>query len=190
MDTVGLFFGSFNPVHNGHLAIACSILQQGYCREIRLMVSPRNPWKTGVALLDESKRLEIVREAVKDYPDLKASDFEFALPRPSYTYQTLQALKAHCPEKRFVLIIGGDNWLRFPLWKDHEKILEEFPVLVYPRPGLKLPPFRNDAVTFVDAPLLDISSTEIRQKIACGEDISSDVPASALPLILKYYGGE
>ena len=184
---VGLFFGSFNPIHNGHLAIANYLLEQGYCAEVWFIVSPCNPWKKDQELLDERKRLEIVRTAIQGDKRMQASDVEFEMPRPSYTYQTLQALQAEYPHRHFRLIIGGDNLSRFHDWRNYEDILASFSVLVYPRPGIALPKELPASVTVANAPLTDISSTEIREKLKRGEDISSLVPPVILPLIRKYY---
>lgn len=185
--SVGLFFGSFNPIHNGHLAIANYLLEQGYCAEVWFIVSPCNPWKKNQELLDEQKRLEIVNAAIQGNGRMQASDIEFAMPRPSYTYQTLCALQTKYPHRHFQLIIGGDNLSRFHDWRNSEDILASFPILVYPRPGIPLPKELPASVTIVDAPLTDVSSTEIREKLKKGEDISSLVPATILALVQKYY---
>lgn len=183
----GLFFGSFNPIHNGHLAIARNLLDHGYCERVWFVVSPQNPWKKDLSLLDERKRFEIVETAIDGDERMEASDIEFAMPRPSYTFQTLQALEERFPADRFALIMGGDNLKKFHLWKNHEAILAHFPLLVYPRPGESLPEITDPNIVVVDAPASSISSTEIRERIAEGEDVSAFVPRAALPLILKYY---
>lgn len=183
----GLFFGSFNPVHNGHLAIARYLLDEGFCRKVWFVVSPQNPLKQNNALLDENKRLEIIRSAVGGEPGMEVCDVEFRMPRPSYTWDTLQKLEKDYPEECFALIIGGDNLRDFYLWRNYEEILRCYRVLVYPRPGVKIPGVIPEQVVLVDAPLADISSTEIRAKIGAGEDITEYVPAKALPLIAKYY---
>lgn len=184
---VGLFFGSFNPIHNGHLAIARYLLQQGYCAQVWFIVSPCNPWKKDQELLDERCRLQMVRKAIQDDRRMRASDIEFSMPRPSYTYQTLQALQVRYPRRHFQLIIGGDNLSRFHDWRNYAEILASFPLLVYPRPGIKLPEHLPPSVTVADAPLTTVSSTEIREKLRRGEDISALVPAAILPLVQKYY---
>ena len=184
----GLFFGSFNPIHNGHLAIAQYLLDNKYCEKLWFVVSPQNPWKENSALLDEQKRLYVVNKAIAEDDRMAVSDVEFTRARPSYTYQTLQVLAEKYPEKQFALIVGGDNLRDFHLWKDYEKILEEYPLFVYPRPGVDL---SNDIVGnihLIDAPLADVSSTEIRNKVIKGEDVSVFVPCSVLSLIQEYYG--
>lgn len=185
--STGLFFGSFNPIHNGHIAIARYLLENGYCGSVWFIVSPQNPWKVDSILLDERKRLQIVEKAVEREERMEASDFEFSMPRPSYTYQTLEALQAKYPAMDFSLIIGGDNLQRFHLWKNYREVLADFPLIVYPRPGILIPEITGANMTIVDAPLTDISSTEIRDKVKVGEDISDRVPSVVLPLIQKYY---
>lgn len=185
--STGLFFGSFNPIHNGHIAIARYLLENGYCENVWFIVSPQNPWKVDSTLLDERKRLQIVEKAVEKEERMEASDFEFSMPRPSYTYQTLEALQAKYPAMDFSLIIGGDNLQRFHLWKNYREVLADFPLIVYPRPGILIPEITGANMTIVDAPLTDISSTEIRDKVKVGEDISDRVPSVVLPLIQKYY---
>lgn len=185
--STGLFFGSFNPIHNGHIAIARYLLENGYCESVWFIVSPQNPWKVDSTLLDERKRLQIVEKAVEREERMEASDFEFSMPRPSYTYQTLEALQAKYPAMDFSLIIGGDNLQRFHLWKNYREVLADFPLIVYPRPGILIPEITGANMTIVDAPLTDISSTEIRDKVKVGEDISDRVPSVVLPLIQKYY---
>lgn len=185
--STGLFFGSFNPIHNGHIAIARYLLENGYCESVWFIVSPQNPWKVDSILLDERKRLQIVEKAVEREERMEASDFEFSMPRPSYTYQTLEALQAKYPAMDFSLIIGGDNLQRFHLWKNYREVLADFPLIVYPRPGILIPEITGANMTIVDAPLTDISSTEIRDKVKVGEDISDRVPSVVLPLIQKYY---
>ena len=143
--------------------------------------------KENSALLHEQKRFEIVQKAIAEEDRMEASDFEFTMPRPSYTYQTLQRLAEKYPQKQFALVIGGDNLRDFHLWKDYEKIWEKYPLLVYPRPGIDLSNAIVGNIHLIDAPLADVSSTEIRNKVMSGEDISSFVPRSVLSLIQEYY---
>ena len=133
MKRIGIFGGSFNPIHLGHTALAAYICEQGLVDEVWLMVSPQNPLKRDLTLLDENERLTMTRLAVKPYPTLRASDFEFTLPRPSYTYHTLQALRSAYPNCEFSLIIGEDNWKCFDRWYRGEDIASETPIIVYPR---------------------------------------------------------
>lgn len=187
MEPVGLFFGSFNPIHNGHLAIARYLLKVGYCRKVWFVVSPQNPWKEDRTLLDEEKRLEIVKASIRQEPGMEACDIEFSMPRPSYTYQTLQALSQKFPTLKFTLIMGGDNLLYFHLWRNYEEIQINYPILVYPRPNIYIKDVNMHNINMIDAPLSTISSTEIRKKIQAGNDISGLVSEHALSLILNYY---
>ena len=185
MRRVGIFGGSFNPVHLGHTALAAAICEQGLVDEVWLMVSPQNPLKQNSQLLCEDMRLAMVRLAVADYPMLQACDFEFHLPRPSYTYYTLQVLRAAYPDCTFSLIIGEDNWDSFAQWYRSEDILRETPIIVYPRgeesqvvncdsasslasSELRVDSHSEPIVLGPDYPLLPYSSTEIRALIALG----------------------
>ena len=185
--TTGLFFGSFNPIHNGHLAIARYLLDKKYCDEIWFIVSPRNPWKKDQNLLPEEQRLEIVQTAVAADWRIQACDIEFSLPKPSYTYLTLRTLQQKYTDKCFALIMGGDNLEGFHRWVNYEEIVASYRILVYPRPGIPLPAVPEGKITVVNAPVMSISSTEIREKVRKGEDVSREVPESVLPLIQKYY---
>lgn len=169
---IGIFSGSFNPVHIGHLALANYLCEYGEVEEVWFMVSPRNPLKAEGELMEDGRRLQLVKLAIAGYPKFRASDFEFHLPRPSYTVHTLEELKRCYPEHRFSLIIGSDNWQQFPRWYRSEQILAENKLLVYPRPGYpveqeSLPP----GVRLVPSPLLDVSSTFIRRALAEGKDV-------------------
>ena len=174
---IGILGGSFNPIHNGHIALAHHLLEEAQLDEVWLMVSPQNPLKDEELLTDESLRLELATKALVGESRIKVSDFEFSMPRPSYTYDTLKALSKAYPDDTFSLLIGGDNWEHFSQWRDNDKIVEEYDVIVYPRPGssidnTNLPP----RVRIVDTPLYDVSSTEVRRRLAEGEDISPLVP--------------
>jgi nicotinate-nucleotide adenylyltransferase len=173
----GIFSGSFNPVHIGHLALANWICEYGGIDELWFLVSPRNPLKNENDLLDENVRLGMVRAATEDYPKFKVSDFEFSLPKPSYSIMTLRALKAKYPERNFALIVGADSWEIFPQWMDYENIINEFSVIVYPRKGYEIiipETFKN--VRKVEAPLLEVSSTFIRQSLKENKDIRFFLP--------------
>jgi len=188
MKKVGLFGGSFNPIHNGHIAVAKAILAQCRLDEVWLMVSPQNPLKRNLNLLDDHRRLQLAQLALEGEPDIKVSDYEFHLPKPSYTWNTLQHLKADYPDHTFVLIIGGDNWERFPLWYQSEEIIRNHRIVVYPRSGSYLDLAKLPAgVSVVETPLVDISSTEIRERIRKGQDISDDVPESIESLVYSFY---
>jgi nicotinate-nucleotide adenylyltransferase len=172
---IAIYSGSFNPVHNGHLSIARAALNAGI-DELWFMVSPQNPLKENAGLWPESDRLEMVKLAIADEPKMKASDFEFNLPRPSYTIKTLCELQRKFPQHRFRLLIGGDNLANFGKWREHDKILEEFGLLVYPRPGHHSPVKNHPNITMIAAPLLDISSTIIRARWKSGQTIDGLVP--------------
>ena len=177
---IGIYGGSFNPVHYGHIGLAQWVLAHTDLEEVWLMVSPNNPLKKGDTLAPEAARLAAVREAVQDLPGIEASDFEFALPRPSYTANTLRALQHAYPQHVFSLIIGEDNLAIFDHWREYAYIAENYRIFVYPRrsnspqdgltgkAGLTTQWSNSVAVKELvflkDAPLFDISSTEIRNK--------------------------
>lgn len=170
---IGLFGGSFNPIHNGHVRLAKSLLQEAALDEVWFLVSPQNPFKQDQQLLDDDKRLQLVRLALKEEPQLIASDFEFHLPKPSYTWNTLQALEQEYPERKFTLLIGGDNWEAFDKWYRYEDILKRYPIIVYPREGSKVSgvKFQVSDIQIVETPLINISSTQIRQRLQEGKSV-------------------
>lgn len=163
---IGIYGGSFNPIHKGHTELAASIVQQGLVDELWLLVSPLNPLKQESAsgIAEYEHRINMARLATEHIEGVKVSDFERTLPLPSYTVTTLHELHKAYPEHEFVLIIGADNWERFPRWYHAQEIIETYTILIYRRPGYEidetaLPP----SVQLVHAPLYDISSTEIRE---------------------------
>lgn len=167
---IAIYPGSFNPVHKGHVQLAGYVVTSHLADEVWMLVSPRNPLKINSDLIDEEHRLAMVRLAVAGHPGLVASGFEFQLPRPSYTIDTLIQLQNCYPEHQFVLMIGSDNALIFDEWKDHEKILKLVEVYVYPRQdfptgdALRLYP----AMKQLNSPLYSISSTELREALRNG----------------------
>lgn len=184
MIKTGIFGGSFNPIHRGHLALASSLLKKAGLDEVWLMVTPQNPWKSQDNLLDDEQRLRLTRAAVEGIPGLVASDFEFHLPKPSYTWDTLQALAHDYPDRRFSLLLGGDNWAKFGQWYEHDKILAHHDIVVYPRKGspidrTSLPP----NVRVVRMRLINISSTEIRERIRQGLPFEDLVPPPVYQII-------
>lgn len=169
---IGLFFGSFNPIHVGHMVIANHMLAYTSLDKIWFVVSPHNPLKEKSSLLDERQRLEMVTLAIGDNNKMKASNIEFKLPQPSYTINTLAHLTEKHPEHEFALIMGSDNLDSFHKWKNHEEILKNYELYVYPRPGIKDSVlFRHKNVKMTDAPLMEISSTEIRKAIKDKKDL-------------------
>lgn len=187
MKSVGIFGGSFNPIHTGHIALAKSLCEKAGLDEVWFMVSPMNPFKKAATdLLDDQLRLEMVKKALEGEPQLQACDYEFHLPKPSYTWHTLQAISKDYPDIRFTLLIGGDNWAAFDKWYHHDDILAHYPIVVYPRKGSDIREV-PEGVTIVETPLLNISSTEIRHHIAKGESIHGMVPESIEQLAIQNY---
>ena len=184
--TIGIFGGSFNPIHNGHIQLARSLREAAGLDEVWLMVSPQNPLKQQADLLDDDVRLQLARQAVGGEQGIIVSDYEFHLPRPSYTWNTLQALERDFPDREFVLMIGGDNWERFQHWYRADDIIERYPIVVYPRRDSDIgsvPP----GVKVVEADLLDISSTDIRRRVREGKTIAGMVPDTILTAVTAYY---
>ncbi len=182
--TVGLFFGSFNPIHIGHLIIANTILEEKVVDEIWFIVSPQNPFKKQKNLAHEFDRLNLVEAAIADHFHMKVSDIEFQMPKPSYTADTLAYLINKHPDVNFKLIIGQDNLKNFPKWKNHEVILEQFGLLVYPRPNSKPSPLENHPnVKFIEAPQMDISATFIRKSVKNNRSIKYLVPDAVIDQI-------
>lgn len=184
----GIYGGSFNPIHNGHIALARHLLQEAELDEIWFVVSPQNPFKVQQQLLDDDKRLLLVRKALAPYPQLVASDFEFSLPRPSYMWHTLQGMSAQWPDRELHLIIGADNWLCFDRWYHADDIRSTYPIIIYPRQGYDIEPSAlPQGVRLVNTPLYNVSSTEIRADVAAGRDISSKVPSMILSEVEKEF---
>ena len=172
-----MFGGTFNPLHNGHLTIAKSVLQQGLADEVWILITPCNPWKSDQTLLDDRLRYDMVAEAVKDMEGVQASDFEFRLDKPSYTANTLRRISADYPDREFILTIGADNWVKFGSWREADFIRRNYRIIVYPRQGFETGTLPESAV-LLDCPLVDISSTQIRQLVKEGLPIDEKVPAS------------
>ena len=172
-----LLGGTFNPLHNGHLTIAQRVLDQHLADEVWMLITPCNPWKTGQELLDDRIRYDMVACAVKDIPGIQASDFEFGLSKPSYTANTLRNLSASYPDREFILTIGADNWVKFDAWREYDFILRNYSIIVYPRQDCS-PSTLPAGVTLLNCPLVNISSTRIRQLVHQGRPIDKFVPAS------------
>lgn len=166
-----IFGGSFDPIHVGHLSLASEVVASGLAGEVWFLVSPQNPHKEACRLSDENVRMQMVQLAIEGNEKFKASDFEFTLPRPSYTINTLSALEKAFPDREFVLLIGADNWEKFDRWYRHEEILARYEIIVYPREN-SLKPELPAGVTWLSAKLHDVSSTQIRELVAKGCSIS------------------
>lgn len=177
MLQTGIFGGTFNPVHNGHVELARRLLAVARLDEIWFVVSPQNPFKRALHLLDDNMRLEMVRLALENEPRMTACDYEFGMPRPSYMWHTLQAMARDYPDRRFTLLIGADNWARFDEWFAARDILANYPVVVYPREGTAIDATTLPAgVMLADTGLVPGSSTEVRRLIVEGEPFSHLVP--------------
>lgn len=180
MRRIGIYGGSFNPVHCGHIAIAQHLVCRGWVDEVWMVRSPRNPLKPADGLLDDAERLAMLRLAVRGRRGLHVSTVEDDLPTPSYTIDTLRTLSLRHPDCAFHLAVGADNWAIFDRWRAYDEILRCYHLLVYPRPGCALPEpdaARWPTVRFVtDAPLFDVSSTDIRRRLAAGLSVRGLVP--------------
>ncbi len=185
---VGLFFGSFNPIHVGHMVLANYFLEYSDLKKIWFVVSPQNPLKEKKTLLPEHHRLQLVKLAIGDNVSMKASDIEFKLTQPSYTINTLTYLKEKYPKNEFVLIMGADNLENFHKWKNYEQILKQYEVYVYPRKEtIENDLFRHPKVKLYDAPLMEISSTFIRKSIKEKKDVRYYLPANVWEYIKEMH---
>jgi nicotinate-nucleotide adenylyltransferase len=183
---VGLLFGSFNPIHTGHLILANFMATHTDLNEVWLVVSPQSPFKVGQELLGEGERLDLVQRAIVGNNRLRVLDVEFTMPKPSYTIDTLEELHRRYPDCRFVLLMGEDNLSGLPRWKEAERIIAEHEVYVYPRPGSTAAEKDSalPGVRMVAAPLLDISATFVRQCVREGKSIRYLVPEAVEQQIL------
>ncbi len=185
---VGIYGGSFNPIHNGHIALAEAFLRQAKLDEVWFMVSPQNPLKANARLLDDKIRFKMVQKVLKHKRNLIACDYEFHLPKPSYTWDTLQRLSNDFPQHQFTLLIGSDNWTAFDRWYHHEDILQNYKIVIYPRLGDEIG--KNElpnSVSLLNAEFINISSTEIRERIANGKSIDHLVPAEIAVEVTNAY---
>jgi len=173
---VGLYFGSFNPVHVGHLIIANHIVTNTDLTQVWFVVSPQNPFKNSASLLNEYHRLHMVNIAIDGENRLRASNVEFKLPKPSYTIDTLTYLKEKYPEYEFAIIMGSDGFQNLDKWKNYQLLVKNYPFYIYKRPGFEVTETFGANVTILNAPLLDISSTEIRNMVKEKKSIRFLVP--------------
>jgi nicotinate-nucleotide adenylyltransferase len=191
MQEIVLYFGSFNPIHHGHLIIASHVLNETEANKVWFVLSPQNPLKKAAALLNEYHRLHLLRLAIEnDHRRFSVSDIEFKLPKPSYTIDTLTYLEEQYPDKKFSILMGSDSYSNIHKWKNHTLLIEKYKIYVYKRPGAALPTTVSKQTTILNAPLLDISSTHIRKLIEQRKNIQYLVPqivAEEIESQLYYY---
>ena len=183
---IGIFGGSFNPIHTGHAIIAQHIIGSGLVDQLWMMVSPVNPLKAGNARqVADTDRLRMVEMVTRHIEGVEPSAFEFSMPRPSYTIDTLNTLQEKFPDDEFYLVTGADNWQIFDKWRNSEEILAKYHLLVYPRLGyeVNIPERLKERVTLVDAPIIELSSTQIRERLANGQSVRYYVPDEVLGYI-------
>ena len=189
MKKIGLFFGSFNPIHIGHLILANYILENSDMDELWFVVSPQNPFKDKKSLLTDHNRLDMVQLAVKNYPKMRASNVEFSLPKPSYTIDTLTYLKEKYPNYSFALIMGEDNLDSLPKWKNAEKLMSDYQIIVYPRTfeceKKDSEYLQHENISMVNAPIIELSATEIRNMIKGCKNVRPMLP----PEVFEYLDG-
>ncbi|MFN2456758.1 MAG: nicotinate (nicotinamide) nucleotide adenylyltransferase [Chitinophagaceae bacterium] len=173
---IGLYFGSFNPIHNGHLIIANHILNETDLKKIWFIISPQNPFKQSINLLTASRRLHLVQKAVGEDDRLAAKNIEFSLPKPSYTVSTLRSLQEKYPRHSFSIIMGSDSFQNIDKWKNIEYVIKNYPILIYKRGGFEVNNSLNARIQVLNAPLLQISATHIRKLIEEGKSIKYLVP--------------
>jgi len=183
---VGLLFGSFNPIHTGHLILANFMATHTDLDEVWLVVSPQSPFKVGQQLLPEKDRYTLVQLAIAGNDQLRAVDVEFSMSKPSYTVDTLDELHRQYPAHHFVLLMGEDNLAGLPRWKDSAQITEQHEIYVYPRTGAEANPIARPGLRIVKAPLLDISATFIRESVRTGKSIRYLVPTAVEAQILSH----
>lgn len=187
---IGIFGGSFDPIHTGHAIIAQHVITSGIVDQLWLMVSPVNPLKADkVRQVSDADRLRMVEMVSRPMEGVETSAFEFSMPKPSYTIDTLNALQEKFPDDEFYLITGGDNWQIFNKWRNSEEILAKYHLLIYPRLGyeVNIPAELQDRVKLIDAPVIELSSTEIRERLANGESVRYYVPDEVLGYIERHH---
>lgn len=187
---IGLFFGSFNPIHHGHLIIAAHISQLNLVDEVWFIVSPQNPFKNQASLLNENHRYFLVQEAIDGERKIRASNIEFRLPKPSYTIDTMTHLQEKYPSHQFSIIMGSDGFENLPKWKNAEYLIKHYPIIIYPRKDHPINTDHGANIQVTDAPLIEISSTRIRKLISERKSIRYYVPESvrlAIEQNMYYY---
>lgn len=186
---IGLYFGSFNPVHIGHLIIANHVINNTELQQVWFVVSPQNPLKPSSSLLNEYHRFYLIQSAIEGENNLKASNIEFRLPRPSYTVDTLTYLKEKYPQHQYAIIMGSDSFCNLLKWKNYEVIINNYPVYIYERPGFAIENTLKANIHILQAPLIQLSSTHIRELIKKGKSIRYIVPDIVKDIIEKnnYY---
>lgn len=189
MKKVGLFFGSFNPIHIGHLILANYILEHSDMDELWFVVSPQNPFKDKKSLLQDHNRLDMVERAIKNYPKMRASNIEFTMPKPSYTIDTLTYLKEKYPDFSFALIMGEDNLKSLGKWKNSDLVINNHQIIVYPRvfenDNQKTEYIQHENISLIKAPIIELSATEIRTMIKEGKNVRPMLP----PEVFEYLDG-
>lgn len=185
---IGIFGGTFDPIHNGHIKLAASFLEKLHLDEVWFLVTPQNPWKQNSSLSPDDVRFQMVQKALEGHERLVASDYEFHLDKPSYSYQTLRHLREDFPDKEFILLIGADNWVKFNNWAEYEEILANHSIAVYPRKGYEVDEnTMPQNVQFVKTRLYNVSSTEIRERISKGQSIAGMVSKEIVELVKTRY---
>ena len=190
MKKIGLFFGSFNPIHIGHLILANYILEKSDMAELWFVVSPQNPFKEKKSLLNDHNRLDMVNLSIKNYPKMRVSDVEFGLPKPSYTIDTLTYLHEKHPDYQFSLIMGEDNLAGLHKWKNADLLVKNHQIIVYPRVFEEKQTdskynIDHDNITLITAPIIELSATEIRQMIKDDKNVRPMLP----PEVFEYLDG-
>lgn len=189
MKKIGLFFGSFNPVHIGHLILANYILENSDMEELWFVVSPQNPFKDKKSLLNDHNRLDMVQAAVKNYPKMRASNVEFSLPKPSYTIDTLTYLHEKYPDVSFALIMGEDNLKGLKKWKNSETLVNNHQIIIYPRvlnaDEKQTETLEHENISKIDAPIIELSATKIREMLKEGKNVRPMLP----PEVFDYLDG-